>query len=263
MAPHKYSKAVERLIQIGGHIADREDLPVDLGGLREYDEINRQGREFWRSVAADLDNFQLVNLLRGLVYAERELHWIGGSGASSIWLFAVFAGRERNTAKVDAIANWAVRNTQNPYVPFGSSVIRAATYTEFLAIRAERAALHKKYDVEQSMAAEHRRVRANRRAYGAARRSTDERTDLIARINTLAINEQLEQIADDDTYCPNFYPTCCADAASTTVISQLPEDVRMRLAVKLKGKHRGPWGAFKKRLHATFERSPFATPPLT
>lgn len=182
-------------------------------------------------------------------------------------MFSVLTEREPNVAKVDAIANWAVRNTKNPYVPFGTSVIRAATYSEYVSLRAERTALHDRYVVDeerrQSTAAEHRRVRAKRRAYGAARRSTDERTALIALINTLSIDEQLQHIADDDTYCPNFYPTCCADAASVTVISHLPEDVRIRLAEKLKGKQRGPWGAFKKRLHSTFERSPFTTPPLT
>jgi len=71
---------------------------------------------------------------------------------------------------------------------------------------------------------------------------------MIQELNGMSIRDQLVQIAEDDTNAPTYYPTKCADSADLSVIESLKPETQLALAMKLKGKHRGPWGAFKKRL---------------
>jgi len=58
----------------------------------------------------------------------------------------------------------------------------------------------------------------------------------------------MEIIASDLVHAINFYPTSWADAADTQLIRDLSPSVRIALLTKLKGKQRGPWAKFKKRL---------------
>ena len=58
-------------------------------------------------------------------------------------------------------------------------------------------------------------------------------------------------IADATDLSVNFLPTKCADSESREIIEKLDYELRCRLARKMYGKHRGPWGKFKKRLLST------------
>ena len=71
---------------------------------------------------------------------------------------------------------------------------------------------------------------------------------MIESLNKLPILEQLKVVAEDQVHVPNFYPTKIADSATIEVISNLGLDHRMKLVRLLKGKQKGPWGKFKKRL---------------
>jgi hypothetical protein len=74
------------------------------------------------------------------------------------------------------------------------------------------------------------------------------RQQMIEEFDQLSAKEQLKQIARDDVYAVNFYPTRYADTATTEIIMSLELEEIQALAMKLKSKQKGPWGSFKNRL---------------
>jgi len=97
-------------------------------------------------------------------------------------------------------------------------------------------------------AATQRAIRKDRRAYSSSVRDSAERESLIQELSHMPIRDQLVRISIDEIHAPTFYPTRCAASADLGVIRSLSEETREALVNGLKGKHRGPWGAFKKRL---------------
>ena len=86
--------------------------------LLSYDKINRLGINEWKSEFKSISNSDIVFLFKGMVTAERELKWIGGSVAGGVCIY-----KEIENRKIDTdyqIANWALNKTNNEYIPFGS-----------------------------------------------------------------------------------------------------------------------------------------------
>ena len=73
----------------------------------------------------------------------------------------------------------------------------------------------------------------------------------------MTIEEQLHRLATDELYSIEFYPISIADAATEEVVNSLDEETRLALCKNLKGKKRGPWSKFKRRLLSTFASSPW------
>ena len=80
--------------------------------------INLVGPSEWGALANKWSTQDLEWLIRVLVTAERELKWVGGSVAASIWLYRLY--QERADGDADKLADWMLRNSGNKYVPFGS-----------------------------------------------------------------------------------------------------------------------------------------------
>ncbi|MBU2521184.1 MAG: hypothetical protein KKD50_03025 [Proteobacteria bacterium] len=243
---------IKHLISVGQDIANGATLP-DLSSLKRCDHINRMGTETWKSEAAHLTNAELISLLIGITYVERELKWEGGSGASAIWLFYLLLARDITIEQIDETAAWIIENTRNTYIPFGTIVtLGARNYSEYKKLSQERNVLiqhERERDREiERQAEKQRQKREEKRLYSAQRRSEPERENLIQKLSKMSIRDQLIYISKDDIYAPNFYPTKCAASADISLIESLPEETKHTLVLKLKGKHRGPWGAFKKRL---------------
>ena len=60
--------------------------------------------------------------------------------------------------------------------------------------------------------------------------------------------EQLIQLTQDNYYPAEFYGTCIPDHATRDFIQTLDKELRSALLIKLRGKQRGPWAAFKRIL---------------
>ena len=225
----------------------------DMQCLRPHDAINRKRPEFWRNATAGLTDEELGCLTCGLTYVEASLRWMGGSVSGVIWLFQSLVTRGSSIALLDDISSWVIEHTKNPYNPFGTIVtLGAKNYSEYERLSHQRRVLiqhelerDKEFEKE---AKEQRNLRNQQRLLSAQRRDTTERKELIENLNRMTVRDQLLLISKDDVHSPNFYPTKCADSADITVIKSLPEEARHALANKMKGKYRGPWGAFKKRL---------------
>jgi hypothetical protein len=107
-----------------------------IESFRPKDYINCQAYETWKQCRKEFeDDIQLVWLFKGLVILERELKWIGGSVAGAIWVYRMI--QEANLDKDFQIADFGLRNCENPWVPFGNSYYGKRTITEYFAYRSE------------------------------------------------------------------------------------------------------------------------------
>lgn len=240
---------IVRLIEIGRH----SDVLDPLDKISKAGVINRQLRKFWNPVCAPLSDTDLISLIKGMIAAETVFKWGGGSAASGIWLFEILVSRGLSTTKLDEVAAWVVEHRWNDYVPFGTnSYHKAKTLTDFidqrerhqrragcnLAIEASRAEASSGYRVWQMRA----------RETSVQQRLSKKRKSLIVEMQALPLPERLKVVAADRQFHVTFYPTSWADSATEEAICSLDIDIRLTLARKLLGKHRGPWGGFKKRL---------------
>ncbi len=243
---------INLLISIGEKITADLVIP-DLSTLMGHGHINCMGPNNWADEVSCLTDKKLIHLLKGITYVERELKWDGGSVAGGVWLFSILLRRNISIDEIDEIAGWVLENTNNTYNPFGTVItLGAKNYTEYKAYSAERnksilRELERDLEIEKNAKIQ-RAIRKKIRMHGAQRRNRAEREKLIIDFNHMPVREQLIVIAKDVTYAPNFYPTKCADSAGIDIIKSLPEEIMNILAIKMKGKYRGPWGAFKKRL---------------
>jgi hypothetical protein len=87
--------------------------------LFPFDWINRLHWNEWNRVTGIMERDPSVYLARGLVRAEKMLGWSGGSVAASIWVFRMV--QRRFPQEADALAEWMLANSDNPWVPFGTN----------------------------------------------------------------------------------------------------------------------------------------------
>ena len=109
---------IQNLIIVG-----KSEQPIDqklLLPFKHRDFINRLHWSTWKEFANELSNDDLVDLFKGLVIVERELKWMGGSVAAAIWIFKILFW-ERGVKNITEIADFGKRNSDNPYIPFGTS----------------------------------------------------------------------------------------------------------------------------------------------
>lgn len=245
---------IQCLITVGREI-ECDVTPAErvLTSLRSCSHINRMVLGAWEFETSHLTNSELTALLKGITYVERELSWAGGSVAGVVWLFRILRNRSVTMEQIDKTAAWIVENTKNSYIPFGTSVsLGARNYSEYRSLSQERSRIiHKELENDKEIEKEaenQRQARKAKRAYSEQCRNSSIRTALIQKLNKMSVLDQLALISRDELYGPNFYPTRCADSADISVIESLSIEARHALVLKLKGRQRGPWGAFKKRL---------------
>jgi hypothetical protein len=226
---------------------------ADVAAVRSLEEINCQRPEFWWQTSADLSDSELADLTCGLAYVETEFRWPGGSVSGVIWLFQAMLGRSSSAELLDQVSAWILAKSRNPYNPFGTRIsLGAKNYTEYRKLSALRAVEITKRiaddQVIEQRAKADRDTRKRMAAIGAVARGTQVRAEIIKSMNELPLVEKLERIARDSTYPPQFFPTSIADSAQQSDLDALPEGIRLELARRLKGKRKGPWGSFRRRL---------------
>ncbi len=249
---------VRILIEIGT-TGDPKANADHLEALKPYDSINREHWTAWNAVTDAISTEDLVALTRGLTLAESGNGWIGGSVAAAIWTFRQVEKRDPTLA--DELANWVLPRTLNPWVPYGRQNHGARSVEHFRREEQRRAEQISFGIAEEQkgkgMAEAERQARKAQRERSARERNSDIRESFISALNRLTIEEQLLRLASDEAYSVEFYPTCIAESATEAVIKSLNDETRITLWKKLKGKKRGPWRTFKRRLLSTFSYSPW------
>lgn len=257
------TNVVKTLVEIG-RSGDPDNLKTaaKLETIGKFDSINREHWRAWNDIINRMPTPDLVALTKGLVLAEHHHRWIGGSVAAAIWTFSKIQGRD--SAIADELADWILPRTHNPWVPYGSRNHGAQSVAEYRHAEQRHAecvfaGLAAEREGEERAKAE-RCVRKRQRERSAKDRDNDIRRRFIDDLEELTIQQQLHRLATDEHYSVEFYPTRIAIAATAEVLDSIDEKTRLALWTKLKGKKRGPWKNFKRRLRSTFSAIPWDRP---
>lgn len=244
--------AVRTLIEIGRQDPTYGPLDDLVAALADLGWVNKLHWSSWNAVTDQRSNDDVLALFRGLIIVERRLRWTGGSVSAAIWVFRALS--DRDDPRCDAIADWALKNSDNQWVPFGSSRGAARNLVEYREQSAEKSKRRTKNlaiaTLANQAAREWRATSARQKALTAEQRRGPARLSFLEQLGSLPISAQLDQLANDVQYPVEWYPVSLATAATTDTLASLQPDVRLRLVQKLRGKRRGPWATFKQRLRA-------------
>ncbi len=106
---------IEILIDVGKHIdIDGENEQL----LKVADGYYLNYCENWHDDITRFSDNELVNVFKGVVLVEKQFDWMGGSAAVGVVLYKEI--QDRGLDKELHLADWAIHNTKNLYVPFGS-----------------------------------------------------------------------------------------------------------------------------------------------
>lgn len=241
---------IEKLILLGKVDTQPDEEFLHYFKLRDY--INRQHGNTWRELVANLTDIDLIAVFKGLVSIERELKWIGGSVAGAIWVYGVIQNRSLDSDY--KIADFGLRNCDNPWVPFGGSYYGERTIEDYFAYRTAKANDSKvKADRYEKVL---RRVEGRKEKRIAAiaelRKLSNEkrgeiRNELLEKYKNATTIEKLELIATDKIFPPEYYPTEWI-SISTDEIGKLPTELIKKLYDKLSTKTKGEWKRFAHQL---------------
>lgn len=220
-----------------------------IEAFRAKDYINCQAYETWKQCRKEFeDDIQLVWLYKGLVILERDLKWIGGSVAGAIWVYRMI--QEANLDNDFQLADFGLRNCDNPWVPFGNSYYGKRTIADYFSYISEKTKVSAiKYDRHEKVL---KRVEGRKEkrisAIAELRKLSNEqrgaiRTELLEKYKNATTTEKLEIIASDKIFPPEYYPT---DWIKLPVeeIEKLPIDLIKKLYDKLSTKTKGEWKCF-------------------
>lgn len=109
-------KDVDELIRIGGQKIVNE---LDLLNFKSKSYLNCLTLDLWHQATFSCNDTELVNVLEGFILVGRGIGWQGGSVDGAIWIYRLI---QRKGLDPDySVADWALKNSNNEYVPFGSS----------------------------------------------------------------------------------------------------------------------------------------------
>ena len=243
-------ETINLLIEIGESPNNDSAIINLLRPIKHQDFINRLHGDKWKKISRDLATTELIALVRGLTLAEKLLRWSGGSVSAIIWTFREVESRDYEAAQ--KLADWVLRRTNNPYVPFGGQNHGAKSLSDYRLL----STIHrnkisegiKKQEESEKISEEFKLKRKYQRNKSAKHRNSEIRKDFIKRLLQKDLTEQLKQLANDQKYSVEFYPTRIANQAKLDFLKTLDEKLQNALLEKLKGKHKGPWGKLKRNL---------------
>jgi hypothetical protein len=251
-------KLVLKLVEIG-HLSD--DISSLMQGqdllqiLKPQGHLIRHHFSEWDKLTDKLPISDIIGLAKGLTIMESTFdEWFYGSVSPVIWAFRTV--QQKNEEMGNELADWILPRTRNPYVPFGSQNHGARSLAEYH----QRNLFHKEMirrgiadtkDIEKKAKLD-REIRRSQRLRSSEERVTGKRKLFLSELNHLNISDQLIRLSEDNKYSATFYPTRCAQLANQEVLETLDKKTRLAILAKLKGKHQGPWGKFKRRLLETF-----------
>jgi len=202
----------------------------------------------WRIICDSVDNDELILLFKGLILAECRFGLKGGSVASAISIYRIIS--DRSLDLTGEIANWALNNTNNNYVPFGTSNYGQRSIAELKFFKAEKARVTAlKADTYEKVLKRVKGRKVKRAAEIANLRNLgyDERRMILQELEDMHSDKSIEQkltiIATDDFYPPEYYPVTWIDFPCEQ-IKDLPTELVKRLVDKLSTKSRGKWKRF-------------------
>jgi hypothetical protein len=237
---------IKELISVG-KASDKLDENA-LVYFKPRDYINRQHGNTWREFVANLSDTDLISVFKGLVCIEKELKWIGGSVAGAIWVYGVI--QSRGLDKEYKLADFGLRNCDNPWIPFGGSYYGRRTIEDYFSFRTAKANESKvkadRYDKVLRRVEGRKEKRAE--AIAELMKLSPEirgkvRNELKEKYFNATTIEKLELIASDSKFPPEYYPVEWI-TIPIEEIENLPTEIIKKLYDKLPTKTKGEWKRF-------------------
>jgi hypothetical protein len=204
------SKVLGEVITLGRATEiDEADQPI-LDRLASFDWVNRLGIQGWESDLVGLNECELECLIRALVILEERSNWVGGSVSGAIWAFVHLRGKDSQRA--ETVAEWCMKNSTNPYIPFGSFRGGARSLTgfdDFQENKANRQARGKAVelaDQERKQLRDWLRIREHRRRLHVQKAEVEARERYLSEFSTLEPLHRLVILSMDEVHPPDFYP---------------------------------------------------------
>lgn len=240
---------IRNIVSIGK--TELDGLPADKELIALYKTrnfINRLGRQTWADNTKGLSDEELIQLYKGLIVIERELKMESGSVAGAIWLYKIIQNRQLDNDHT--LADWALRNCDNPYIPFGTSYYGKRTIADYRNYHSEKAASKvvkaEQYDKVLKRVTGRKEKRAEQ-ITELRKLSKDERgqirSELLQKYASASVKDRLEVIAGDVKYPPEYYPVEWI-SISDNEIEKLPVELIKNLHDKLSTMTKGEWRRF-------------------
>jgi hypothetical protein len=243
---------IKELVLIGRTGGQLDDLLLNYFKLKDY--INRENGSTWRELVANLSDLDLISVFKALVCIEKELNWIGGSVAGAIWVYNVI--QNRGLDRDLKIADFGLRNCDNPWVPFGCSYYGVRTiedYYKYITLKEnESKAKADHYEKILNRVVGRKEIRVA--AIAELRKLSNEergmyRKELLEQYKDASTYEKLKLIAEDKKYPPEYYPPEWI-SISYSDIERLPKGLIKQLYDKLSTKTKGEWKRFAQKLES-------------
>ena len=197
-----------------------------------------------------LETGELIAITKAINLGEYHFSWPGGSVSPVIRTFREVFSRDQERGK--DLADWLLKRTTNPYIPFGTRNFGARSYQEYRIAKDRDEERKRKREAERNYrerrAKEERVVRTEQRLRAANERNTEIRREFLAKLGSMSAKEQIVHLAWDRRYPVEFYLTCLAYQVDEHLLLTLDATTKEALRVKLRGRRRGPWKRFKRLL---------------
>lgn len=238
-------KDIEALITIGSQNRFNE---LDLLNFKSKSYLNCLTIDLWQQATISCNDSDLINVLKGFILVGRSIGWQGGSVDGAIWIYRLI---QRKGLDPDySIADWALKNSSNEYVPFGSSYYGERNIEAYFTFQEEKKKKKAKSYTDQSelLARVQGRKERRKKAIAELRKlSSIERGKILSELLEKHANDlvqaKLEIIAADTTYPPEYYPNEWIELTEDE-IAQLPIELKRRLFDKLSVMTKGKWKHF-------------------
>jgi len=243
---------IGRLIEAGGsnNLGDPAWV-ASFSDLGACSAINTHGWQTWYPVTESLTDSEVECVIRALTHCEKEFHWLGGSVSAVIWTFKAL--ENRGTTDVSALAEWVLRTSNNPWVPFGSDRGNARSLEEIRLANAARSA--RRLATKQAEDRRHENADASRLKRGnehnavrADHRSRWER--LVGELEPLASGDRIRGLLHvEGSIAMSSFPESWASAISADDLATFSSAELATLVKRLASVDRGEWKALRRRMN--------------
>lgn len=249
---------LEAFIELGRQwpAAERLQAVESLGAA------NRLHGKRWAAATTEFNAEEMFSLLRGVVTAERELRWIGGSVASGIWIAKILV--ERFPEMHDETADWLAEHaTHNSYIWTWPQPHRELTPNAWRAYEERelaRAAAHRARHEELARSAAIRRLERSLvgRQRAAANRDRQsargaQRAHDLGRLQELPPVERVRVVLRDESVTLDWYPAAWGELGSDDLAElETPELDRLLRRAGQRGAR--TWRKVRPRLRVELRR---------